>query len=271
MNVDKQPAPSPRSVIGLRVRSACHAAALAALALCQVAIADAAHAADATKPPKAASTKAADMAGHYYLEGVHEVGAELVLRQDGRFQFGMSYGGVDLSAEGAWKQQDQKVVLTTDARPEPSFKWKAGQPAHDERCFAGSDAPTVLMVCIRTAALEQVWSGVEITAEFANGQRRSGTTGRKGKLLFVAREEPEWKGVPVKRIQVAYPYYKVPGQWFDVPKGADTALIDLEPGRLIKPAFETATLRIVSSRTDPPELVMLDREGKEVQGRYVRR
>lgn len=254
-----------------RFRSACHAAAFAVLCLCQGVIADAAHAADATRPAATAKVRAAEVTGRYYLEGVHEVGAELVLHEDGRFQFGMAYGGAEHSAEGAWQQQDRKVVLVTDARPEPSFKWRKGQPARDERCYEEDSTPTALIVCIRTPVMAVSWSGVEITAEFANGLRRSGVTGRNGKLLFEARGEPEWKGVPVTRIQVAYPRHKVPGQWFDVPKGADTALVELEPGRMIQPAFETATLRIVQSQAGQPELVMLGRDGSDGQGRYVRR
>lgn len=268
MNLDKQE-PLRRIAAAPRLQSLFHAATLAALTLCQGSIADA-HAADALKPSEAINTKAADITGHYHLKGVHEAVAELVLRPNGRFQFGMAYGAVDLSAEGTWEQQSQKVVLTADAKPPPSFKWKEGQPAHDERCFDGSDAPTALMVCIRTPEVEMVWRGIEITAEFANGQRRSGTTGTNGKLLFVARDEPQWKGVPVQRIQVAAPGYNESRQWFDVPQGADTAVIHLEAGYLIQPAFKAMTLHIVSSPKGQPELVELRGDGREVL-RYVRR
>jgi hypothetical protein len=261
----KQAAPLWRSSLHFR------AAMLALGAAIQFAGTGSAMAADPAKPALASDRNVAAMSGHYYLQGVHEVGAELLLRPDGRFQFAMSYGAVDQSAEGTWAQRAKKIVLTTDKQPEPSFSWNQEQPALDERCFAEPDEPTLLAVCINTPSKELAWSGVEITAEFANGRQRSGTTGRGGQLHFVARDEPEWKDVPVTRIKVAYPYYKAPAQWFEVPRGARTALVNFEPGRLVGVPFEKATLRIVSSGTGEAALVMLDDDGKAEKGRYVRR
>lgn len=66
-----------------------------------------------------ASARAADdLAGHYYLNGVREVGSELLLKPEGRFQWYLSYGAMDQQAEGAWKRAGDKVVLRTDPVPE---------------------------------------------------------------------------------------------------------------------------------------------------------
>lgn len=38
------------------------------------------------------------LAGHYYLNGVAEVGSELLLRDDGRFEWFLAYGAMDRTA-----------------------------------------------------------------------------------------------------------------------------------------------------------------------------
>jgi len=61
--------------------------------------------------------KAADVAlqaalpGHYYLSGVTEVGAEILLRPNGKFEYSMSYGAVDEYAKGEWTVWNQQVIF----------------------------------------------------------------------------------------------------------------------------------------------------------------
>lgn len=52
----------------------------------------------------AAEFKQADSAwaGHYYLNGVMEVGSELLLKPDGTFKWYLAVGSLDQYAEGAW-------------------------------------------------------------------------------------------------------------------------------------------------------------------------
>ena len=40
------------------------------------------------------------IAGHYVLEGVHEVGSELLLKPDGQFEYMLAYGAADYMATG---------------------------------------------------------------------------------------------------------------------------------------------------------------------------
>ncbi|MGO4450496.1 hypothetical protein AB4Y96_16380 [Phyllobacterium sp. TAF24] len=53
------------------------------------------------------------LVGHYYLEGVLEVGSELLLRPDGSFEYMLSYGNVDQVANGCWSQNGEVVSLTS--------------------------------------------------------------------------------------------------------------------------------------------------------------
>ena len=84
---------------------------------------------------KAVSKSAAPqrLPGHYYLQGVREVGSELVLSEDGSFDYLMSYGAVDISASGAWRS-DGKQVTWTRRRCSRSRRWRArgGEPARPE-------------------------------------------------------------------------------------------------------------------------------------------
>jgi len=71
------------------------------------------------------SAAAAERAGHYYLRGVMETGSELMLHADGRFQWYLVYGALDLFAEGRWREADGRVTLTaqkTQDVPEPGFE-----------------------------------------------------------------------------------------------------------------------------------------------------
>jgi hypothetical protein len=51
------------------------------------------------------------LAGHYYLEGVMEVGSELLLKADGRFKYMLAYGALDELASGCWTRNGHVVTL----------------------------------------------------------------------------------------------------------------------------------------------------------------
>jgi hypothetical protein len=51
------------------------------------------------------------LAGHYYLRGVMEVGSELLLTPDGRFQYMLAYGALDELASGCWMRNGGVVTL----------------------------------------------------------------------------------------------------------------------------------------------------------------
>ena len=65
--------------------------------------------------------KAADLAlkpklaGHYYLSGGGEMGAELLLRPNGKFQYSMAYGAVDEYAQGSWTVWNKQVIFRSEA------------------------------------------------------------------------------------------------------------------------------------------------------------
>lgn len=51
------------------------------------------------------------MAGLYTLTGVREVGSQIQLQANGRFQYMLAYGAVDELAEGCWRRVAGAVFL----------------------------------------------------------------------------------------------------------------------------------------------------------------
>jgi hypothetical protein len=79
----------------------------------------------------ALTAKGEDLAGHYVLHGVMEVGSELLLKSDGRFEYMLAYGAADYWAQGTWRQEDHCVVLETAGKKEDPFRLvrsEAGKP-----------------------------------------------------------------------------------------------------------------------------------------------
>ena len=67
-------------------------------------------------------------AGHYVLQGMREVGSELLLRDDGRFQYMLAYGAYDEFASGTWTVDGKRVILNTEAKDvPPKFTLKSAE------------------------------------------------------------------------------------------------------------------------------------------------
>ncbi|MBS1800005.1 MAG: hypothetical protein JSS95_09295 [Acidobacteria bacterium] len=63
-----------------------------------------------------------NVAGHYVLEDAHEMGSELVLKPDGRFEYMLAYGAADYTATGKWRVAGDTVVLDSKLPTAPAFK-----------------------------------------------------------------------------------------------------------------------------------------------------
>ena len=55
-------------------------------------------------------------AGHYYLNGVMELGSELLLQADGTFKWYLAYGALNQVAEGTWWQNKECIGLKVDPK-----------------------------------------------------------------------------------------------------------------------------------------------------------
>lgn len=71
---------------------------------------------------------AQDASGDYVLQGVMEVGSELMLKPDGTFEYMLAYGAADYWAKGTWKQEGQAVVLHSNGKDEAPFRLTKSDP-----------------------------------------------------------------------------------------------------------------------------------------------
>lgn len=69
-----------------------------------------------------------DSSGHYVLQGVMEVGSELMLKPDGTFEYMLAYGAADYWAKGTWKRDGNAVILHSDGKEEPPFRLTKSEP-----------------------------------------------------------------------------------------------------------------------------------------------
>jgi hypothetical protein len=86
-----------------------------------------------TALPVLIAASPATVEGRYALTGMREAAGGLELRPDGWFSYGFSYGALDEQAEGKWRLEGGRVLLTTDPAPRPP-EWRlaeasAGDPA----------------------------------------------------------------------------------------------------------------------------------------------
>jgi hypothetical protein len=62
----------------------------------------------------------ASLVGHYYLNGVMEVGSELLLKKDGSFEFMLAYGANDQYGKGCWVKKGSTVEIIPAGRSSAS-------------------------------------------------------------------------------------------------------------------------------------------------------
>ena len=83
-----------------------------------------------------AAAASAGPEGAYMLVGVREAAGGLELQADGRFRYAFTYGALDEHAEGSWRQDGNRVLLTTDPTPRPPEWSLVGAEPGDPKVLA---------------------------------------------------------------------------------------------------------------------------------------
>ena len=80
-------------------------------------------------PASYTQAAASTLEGHYYLQGVMEMAAELQLRKDGTFAAGAEYGSASGAAEGTWHVKDNVLILENkdDIKPLEKVSFNLGR------------------------------------------------------------------------------------------------------------------------------------------------
>lgn len=211
------------------------------------------------------------LAGHYVLDG-DEVGSELLLRTDGRFEYLLAYGASDARAHGCWRRQDGQVVLETVRLPlsglrlvkrrsvDGSNNPESMQPVPSTDVDAGAFGDTVVVALTRALAGSPVW------LEYADGRRTRQRADREGRVTFSRVNMPA-----VRRIGVAMPGDAAPSRWFDNEEGGRRLFLVGSDGATEEryaasmPAFRRMELEVLGPGRLTAHL------GQGVTGRYERR
>jgi hypothetical protein len=103
----------------------------------------------------AVAVQAQDVAGHYVLQGVMEVGSELLLKPDGTFEYMLAYGAADYWAKGSWKRDGDSVILHSAGKEVEPFRLlrsDAGKPGRIRVWVMGNNGKGVANIHVRVKA-----------------------------------------------------------------------------------------------------------------------
>ena len=137
------------------------------------------------------------VAGHYYLEGVMEVGSELQLRANGRFEFMLAYGALDEAGAGEWRLDNGVVVLQSDGVA------RAPSVRLDSASGVASDSLVILVVDTTGRGL----TGISIDASRKKANRVTAQSARRGYTLnFEPDQPPTELGIGVDMLDFHVPF-----------------------------------------------------------------
>jgi len=137
-----------------------------------------------------AAAQSGDVAGHYVLEGMMEVGSELLLKPDGQFEFMLAYGAADYWAKGTWRSEQNVVVLDSAGTKEEPFRFLRSEPGEAGR--------------IRVWVMGKNGRGVphiRVTLQAAGGDSEA-TTDNDGAAVFKDVAKPRAVSFEVRVYQV---------------------------------------------------------------------
>lgn len=165
---------------------------------------------------------AGDPAGHYRLVGEQDVASGLVLTRDGRFRYFLMAGALDEQAEGRWRLDGGRLMLTTEPKPvPPSF---ARGPSS-----RSAEAPLTLKVSWPDG---RGIAGVDLRIGFAAGEPLTSYTQEDGWTLPAGeKRQPHWIELAVPMHGLVSPRFPI-----DLDDGNALAFI-LTPNDLSKVDF----------------------------------
>lgn len=193
-------------------------------------------------PASAADATASSLPGHYYLKDTREVGSELLLKKDGKFEWMLSYGAVDQQASGEWRASNGKVTLVAgNGGKEPQFR------VFDEsEMNIQKPAEAGLWVAIVGFPRQGPMAGVEVKFEAKSGKTATAVSVRNGDAIVKMPASEQWVRAGLRREGSKADY-----QWLVVPpersreRIAAFAVTDRQ--WIVGQAFNKLTLKVVQN------------------------
>ncbi len=189
--------------------------------------------------PGASAQAGGPLAGHYYLHGgPSEVGSELLLKDDGRFEWVLMYGAVDQMARGTWQQAGDVVTLSVAKREEPTFR------LFDEEELTLKKQPAAgKWVAIVGVPRRGPVADVEVRFEAKSGKTVDAVSAQNGDAIVDMPAGERWVRAGLRRNGSGAPW-----QWLALPAArteariAAFAVVNVET--LMPAPFERMTLRV---------------------------
>lgn len=209
---------------------------------------------------QAVAADQAALAGHYYLQGVTEVGSELLLKKDGRFEWMLSYGAVDQQASGDWRVAGDAVTLVSgNGGKEPQFRvFDESEMNIKKPAAAGQWVAIVGFPRVGPMA------GVEVRFEAKSGKTATAVSVQNGDAIVAMPASEIWVRAGLRRQGSSADF-----QWLVVPperareRIAAFAVTDRQ--WLAGQAFQTLNLRVVENG-----LKVSDPDNGLGRGTYIR-
>jgi hypothetical protein len=197
--------------------------------------------------PWARAAESGTPIGHYYLQGMREVGSELILGPDGRFQYMLAYGAYDEFATGTWKVEGRKVSLNSEGKDiPPTFTLKSSE-SHPDKSIS------VQVVDKNGRGL----AGIDVIVDVGSATALSGYTQTYGLQLELK------ENVVPRAIGLGIRMYNLQPQWVKIADNRHNHFVfQFDPGDLGQVKFHDTALE-----WDNDTLIM-ERNGKRM--RYVK-
>lgn len=177
-----------------------------------------------------------DPTGHYYLSGMTEVGSELLLKKSGEFEWVLMYGATDMAAQGTWKRDGQRIVLTPHGPQPGKFRLFT-----ESELSIKKDTRQGIWVAIVGVPMTGPVAGVEVRFESASGRKATAVSGQNGDAIATMPASETWKRAGLRRANS-----KDEWVWFDVPaeraRKRIAGFVVLNPGALQKAPFQSLSL-----------------------------
>ena len=191
-------------------------------------------------PASAAEPAASSLPGHYYLQGVMEVGSELLLKEDGKFEWMLSYGNTDEQASGEWRAAGDLVTLEAgNGGKEPQFR-----VFEEEEMRIQKPAEAGLWVAIVGYPQVGPMAGVEVKFEAQSGKTATAVSVANGDAIVRMPASERWVRAGLRRQGSKAEY-----QWLPVPPARAqeriAAFAVTDPQWLRGQAFQKLALRVV--------------------------
>ena len=191
-------------------------------------------------PASAAEPAASSLPGHYYLQGVMEVGSELLLKKDGKFEWMISYGNTDEQASGERRVAGDLLTLVAgDGGKEPQFRvFEEAEMRIQKPAEAG------LWVAIVGYPKVGPMAGVEVKFEAQSGKTATAVSVANGDAIVRMPASERWVRAGLRRQGSKADY-----QWLPVPAARAqeriAAFAVTDPQWLRGQAFQKLALRVV--------------------------